>query len=73
MSVCPFCMPESPSCRHQIDACAVMNWVCLPAHLYASHSVNVTDVFTHDLTLAELKTLRCVQKDSFRPQQYNGL
>jgi hypothetical protein len=58
---------RSSSCWHQNHACALMNSLpCLPTCV-PHRSVNVTDVFTHDLTLAELKTLRCVQKDPWRP------
>ena len=67
---------------HQLSlACTICGRMCglraaircpLQAFTYFIDGRNITDVFINDLTLAELRTLRCNQKDRFRPQQYNG-
>jgi glycerophosphoryl diester phosphodiesterase len=40
---------------------------------YEVEGANMTGIFTVDLTLAEIKTLRCVQRWPFRDHSYDGM
>ena len=40
---------------------------------YSYDDVTKTGVFAKDLTLAEIKTLRCLQPNPLRDQRFNGL
>lgn len=47
--------------------------VLLQVRSYIVDGENVTDIFSTDLTLAEIKTLRAKATNSFRPATFDGV